>query len=179
MDSLPPFEDLVTDYGEEIFAYLWRRVRDDQDAEDCLQETYLSAFRAYPRLAPDREGGHNLRAWLYRIATNVAHTHLKRRTRRLSRDRELEPRLAGGGPSIPRRVEGRLTLSEVHAAVTDLPEKQRTALILRKYQSLTYREIAAVLDSTPAAARANVYQALRKLRERFPELTGAGQEGER
>ena len=71
-----PFEKLVEMHQDEIFAYLWRIIPGDQ-AEDCLQETFLRAFRAYERTALDS----NYRAWLYKIATNVARTAHTRRQR--------------------------------------------------------------------------------------------------
>ena len=80
MQSVPPdFESLIQTHGAAVFGYLWRLLRDEADAEDCLQETYLRAYRAYPRLLA--RGHANLTAWLYRIATNTARTHLRQRAR--------------------------------------------------------------------------------------------------
>ncbi|MGB2896744.1 MAG: sigma factor [Anaerolineales bacterium] len=78
---LQPFETLVEKHWDEIFAYLWRLIPGDQ-AEDCLQETFLRAFRAYERTPPDS----NYRAWLYKIATNVARTAHTRRRREMTRE---------------------------------------------------------------------------------------------
>ncbi len=161
MTLKPDFESLVGAHGAELFAYLWRMTRDTPDAEDCLQETYLRAYRAYPRL----DSSANCRAWLYKIATNTARTHLKRRGRALARTADLDPDLTRGGDSLPDHVERRQVLASVARVVESLPYQQRAALILRKYQELSYAAIAAALDCTEAAARANVYQALRKLRE--------------
>lgn len=81
MAHKPPFETLVDEYGKEIFGYLWRMLYDTHDAEDCLQETFLKAFRVYTRTRPDS----NYRAWLYKIATNTARTFaLKRKNKRLT-----------------------------------------------------------------------------------------------
>ena len=161
MTLKPDFESLVDAHGAELFAYLWRMTRDTPDAEDCLQETYLRAYRAYPRL----DAKANCRAWLYKIATNTARTHLTRRGRAHARTADLDPDLTRGGDPIPESVEHRQALSAVARAVESLPRQQRAALILRKYQELNYAAIAAALDCTEAAARANVYQALKKLRD--------------
>jgi RNA polymerase sigma-70 factor (ECF subfamily) len=158
---LPDFEELVTAHSGPLYAYLWRLLRNPADAEDSLQDTFLRAFRAYPRTA----GHSNHRAWLYRIATNVARTRQKQAVRAAQRTVALEPELAAAGPGVPEQVAERHTLAAVSAAVAALPEQQRAALILRKYQDLEYSEIAAVLNCTEAAARANVYQALKKLRQ--------------
>src|ERR1051325_11076075 len=89
MKTRPDFEALVETHSAEIFAYLWRLLRQTADAEDCLQETFLRAYRAYPRL----NGTANYRAWLYKIATNTARTHLKRRARATAHTTDLDPEL--------------------------------------------------------------------------------------
>jgi RNA polymerase sigma-70 factor, ECF subfamily len=165
MQSVPPdFESLIHTHGAAVFGYLWRLLRNEADAEDCLQETYLRAYRAYPRLLA--RGHANLTAWLYRIATNTARTHLRQRARAAGRVTALDiERLADGhGPGVAELAERREALRAVAAAVEALPYQQRAALILRKYQALSYAEVAAALDCSEAAARANVYQALKKLR---------------
>ncbi|MCC7358609.1 MAG: RNA polymerase sigma factor [Anaerolineales bacterium] len=157
----PAFDTLLTIHGPALHAYLWRLLRDPADAEDALQETFLRAFRAYGRAADHP----NHRAWLYRIATNVARTHQKRAARAAARASALDPDLAAPGPGVAEQAAQAQTLRAVAAAVAALPQQQRAALILRKYQELDYAEIAAALACTPAAARANVYQALKKLRQ--------------
>ena len=159
----PDFEELVERHSSEIFAYLWRLLRDTSDAEDCLQETFLRAFRSYARV----RAGTNYRAWLYKIATNTAHSHWKRRKRSETYTIDLDPELRADGSSLSDRIECKALLGAVARAVDGLPEQQRAALIMRKYQELSYTEIADALDSTEAAARANVYQALKKLRMEF------------
>lgn len=71
------------------------------------------------------------------------------------------------GDSVVNVVETRERLQTVMKVVDELPSKQRSALIMRKYHALPYGEIAQALGSSEAAARANVYQALKKLREKF------------
>lgn len=139
--------------------FLWRMLWNEQDAEDCLQEAFLRAYRAYPRM----DGRANFRAWLYRIAGNTARTQLKRRQRRDGREIELadEAPAPGGTEDGLERSE---RLQAVRAAVERLPAKQQQSLILRKYQGLSYAEIGAALQCSPESARANVYQALKRLR---------------
>jgi RNA polymerase sigma-70 factor (ECF subfamily) len=156
----PEFTQLVERYGGELFAYLFRQVPTAMEAEDCLQDTFLRAFRSYQRT----EAGSNYRAWLYKIATNVARTHYRRRKRRADHERPLDPAERSGSPGTAKVVEARLELERVRMAVKSLPTKQRTALILRKYQGLSYAEIGAVIACSAGSARANVYQALRSLR---------------
>ena len=159
----PEFDELVERHSGEIFAYVWRMLREAHDAEDCLQETFLRAFRSYERV----RAGTNYRAWLYKIATNAARSHWKRRKRSETYTIDLDPELQADGMSVADRVERKALLEAVARAVEALPDQQRAALIMRKYQELSYAEIAAALECTEAAARANVYQAVKKLQTRF------------
>jgi len=169
----PNFDSLVNAHSAAIFSYLWRLLRDYADAEDCLQDTFLRAYRAYGRLGQPANGsgsdgtgrGHpNPRAWLYRIATNVARTRLKQRGREAVRTAALDPELVAAGPGPAEQASHNDLLASVAAAVDALPHHQRAALILRQYQGLGYDQVAAVLECSPAAARANVYQAMKKIR---------------
>ena len=159
----PDFDELVERHSAEIFAYVWRLLREAHDAEDCLQETFLRAFRSYGRV----RAGTNYRAWLYKIATNTARSHWKRRTRSEAHTTELDPDRQADEMSVADRVEQKTLLAAVVRAVEALPDQQRAALIMRKYQELSYAEIAAALECTEAAARANVYQAVKKLQAKF------------
>ena len=167
----PEFEHLVETYGAEIYVYLWRLFDGSvEDAEDCLQDTYLKAFQAYYRLRPDS----NYRAWLYKIATNSGLTSLKKKRRQTDFQEVLDRNYAS---SLEKAIEQRNTLEQVARAVDALPEKQKSALILRKYQALSYEEIAAIIGGNESSARANVYQGLRKLRKMFnPDRRGIGGE---
>ena len=161
------FEALVEAHSGEIFAYVWRLLRDTADAEDCLQETFLRAYRSFSRVRADS----NYRAWLYKIATNTARTHVKQRGRIGARTLDLDPELQSDRLSPADRVVRRETIEAVTRAVEALPHQQRAALIMRQYQELGYDDIAAALECTAEAARANVYQALKKLRAHFATET--------
>jgi RNA polymerase sigma factor (sigma-70 family) len=150
-------------YGREIHAYLWRLLGDGGDAEDCLQETFLRALRhsgQVPIRAP--------RAWLYAIATNTARSHFRRNRRQQARHVSFEDEERRAAPEdSPLRDR----LEAVRQVVEALPPRQRQALLLRRYQGLDYAEIARALGGNAQTARANVYQAVRKLKEAFPEET--------
>src|SRR3989304_9346108 len=158
------FETMLSTLGPEIFAFLWRIVGDGPEAEDCLQDTFLRAYKAFPRLEGEDV---NHRAWLYAIANNVARTHLGRRKKHDARNVILDEQRSDGGASVERIVERRQELETLREAVHALPYRQQAALILRKYHGLEYAEIAAVLGGSNAAARANVYQGLKRLRKQF------------
>lgn len=164
-EQLPPFENLVKTHTTEIFGYLWRMLRNTQDAEDCLQITFLRAYKAYPTFKP----GSNARAWLYKISTNVAYTFTRRRNKQENHLQHLTFELPASQPDISDRIIQTEFLQEVVNAANLLPYKQRAALLMRKYQGLSYAEIADALSCSQDSARANVYQALKKLREQFDE----------
>jgi RNA polymerase sigma factor (sigma-70 family) len=155
---------LLAKHGEELARHIRRIVRDDDAAQDLLQETMLRAWKAAGRL-PE---GSNERAWLYRIATNASLNHQRSRSRERAALARHAADLAaetdsGGGPPDERDRAG------LWAEVARLPERQRLALSLRIADELGYEEIAARIGGTAAAARANVYQATRRLKTKVRE----------
>jgi RNA polymerase sigma-70 factor (ECF subfamily) len=155
----PDFTTLLAAYHPLIFRFLVRLCAADRHtAEDLTQETFLRAFRAFDRLRPDA----NHRAWLYRIAYN---TFLDDRRRHRHREVELDE----GRASTTSSDDARELVAAVLAFVQTLPTKQRAALILRRVEGREYDEVAQILGCSEDSARANAYQALKKLRERFSE----------
>ena len=152
---LPPFQQLVDVHAAELHRFLLGYVGPDH-AEDCLQETFISALRAYPRL----EHGENLRAWLYTIArrkaTDVARYGARRPTTALD--------------ALPSGAEPQVEPAEVAddglwGAVRLLPHKQRAAVVHRYVLDLDYRAIGERMGTSEEAARQNVSAGLRRLRK--------------
>jgi RNA polymerase sigma-70 factor (ECF subfamily) len=172
----PRFEALIDEYHDELYRYLYRlsasyrSVDPEREAEDLTQETFMRAYRAYGRLRPDS----NPRAWLYKIATNRAHSALARGSRRP----EAEAK-AGAVPPAPQAraleqgVIRRQRLDDLQAAIASLPFKQRSALTLRHLQGLPYDDVGAAIGCSVESARANVYQAMQRLRRLLPEEDGS------
>ncbi len=150
--------ELAERHRTEILAYLIRLLGDQEDARDACQEVFLHAHRSVGRLRPDS----NPRAWLFRIATNVGRTALRGRGRRTRRAVEVD--LDGIPAAASGSAEHREQLRLVAHAVNRLPPRQRAALMLRRFHGLGYAAIAASVGGSEAAARANVYQAVRKLK---------------
>lgn len=147
---LPPFERLVEAHAAELHRFLVGLVG-PADAEDCLQETFMSALRAYPRL----DHGHHLRAWLYTIAQRKATDVVRRRVRRPTASLDGVERPA---PAMPERDDGLWT------AVRSLPGKQRAAVVQRFALDLAYADIGERMGISEDAARQNVSAGLRRLR---------------
>ncbi len=127
------------------------------EAEDCYQETWIAALRAYPRLRDDS----NLRGWVFTVAHRKALDHLRAARRRAEPVGDALERAAGAAEG------GRDGLPEVWSAVRALPSKQRTAIALRFLAGSSHAEIAAVMGSSEEAARRNVHEGLKRLRKEY------------
>lgn len=161
------FETMIERYHDEIFAYLWRLLRDSpHDPQDITQETFMRAYQAYRRLKP----GSNYRAWLYKIATNCAYSALRRSRYETSLD-EIELH-AGDDPLPDQQAINNELLAAAGAIISRLPVKQRAAVVMRHLQGFEYAEIAQALDCTEDSARANVSQAVRRLRHELHRQSG-------
>lgn len=152
--SLPPFQAVLDAHGASVHRFLVASVG-PVEAEDCFQEALIAALRAYPRLTH----GENLRAWLLRIAQRkVIDAHRARARRPLPIS--SAPERGGDGPP-PEPADGQ----PIWARVRALPEKQRVAVFLRSAADLSYAEVAEALDCSQEAARRNVHEGLKRLRE--------------
>jgi len=160
------FEELIERHHDEIFAYLWRLMEKGRrqdgavDVGDLVQDVFLRAYQSFSRLRSNS----NHRAWLYKIATNCAYTELKqakdRRAKLLSLNESASEFPVAGDSSSSRKVMER----SVRVLVRELPPKQRLCVTLRYLQDLDYPEIAQILGCSQQSVRANVYQAIRRLR---------------
>lgn len=158
MDHNARVARLLAAHGIELARHLRRLVRDDDVAQDLLQDTLLRAHRALTRLGR----GANERAWLYRIATNAALNHLRDRKReRAALERHARER---NGAAVEPDTLDTDRREALWRRVAALPERQRTALTLRVADELEYDDIALRMGGTAQAARANVYQAVKRLR---------------
>jgi RNA polymerase sigma factor (sigma-70 family) len=139
------------------------------EADDCFQETFLAALRAYPRL----RNGDNLRGWILAIATRKAIDAARARSRRPEPVEDVTGLLLGIRGTSPGDVESEVLGSSIEdplwSDILTLPPMQRIALAHRVLLDRPYAELAAAMGSSVASARANVYQALKKLREAWKE----------
>ena len=152
--ALPPFQRFLDEHRDAVWGFLAASVG-PVEADDCFQETFMSALKAYPRLGADS----NLRAWVLTIAHRKAIDAHRRRARRAVPTENVEE-LAGAAPP-PR--DGRDP--ELWSAVEALPERQRTVVLLRYVADLSHAEIAQVVGSSEEAARSALHSALSKLRK--------------
>jgi DNA-directed RNA polymerase specialized sigma24 family protein len=153
--SLPPFQVLIDRHAIELRRYLVAVVGRD-DAGDAFQEVMLAALRAYPSLRDDG----NLKGWLFTIAHNHAVDGHRRRARRPAE----VALVAAGGVAAPAVGAPGADEVGVWQAVAELPTKQRSAVVLRYVADLPYRDIASAMRTSEAAARQNVREAIKHLR---------------
>ena len=151
MTPLPPFQTVLDDHANAVLAILHGAVGRD-GAEDCFQETFLAALRAYPKLENDS----NLRGWLLTIAHRKAIDHHRARGRAAVPVAEVREVAVD---ALPGPDDG------LWAAVDALPPKQRAAVALRYGSDLPHAEIAAALGCSPEAARRSLHEGLKRLRK--------------
>jgi RNA polymerase sigma factor (sigma-70 family) len=150
------FAAIYARHHQGLYRYCRSILANDEEAQDALQNTMVSALRALPgerrRIV--------LKPWLYRIAHNEAISLLRRR----QDDAPIEDVAEIADPREP----GAPVRERLHALVSDLgelSERQRSAIVMRELSGLTYAEIGAALDSSPAAAKQTVYEAREALHD--------------
>ena len=156
-DRLPPFQRFLDGQRDDVWRFLVSMVG-RAEAEDCFQETFIAALRAYPRLRADS----NLRAWVLTIAHRKAldaHRGRARRAVPVAQPDVVDDRAA---PAPAPRDE---TLWD---AVGALPTRQRSAVVLRYVADLPHRDIAAAIGCSEEAARRSLHEGLTRLREVVP-----------
>jgi RNA polymerase sigma factor (sigma-70 family) len=149
--ALPPFQLVFDEHSQALLTFLSGAVG-SSEAEDCFQETMLSALRAYPRLGD----ASNLRGWLFTIARRKAIDAYRARARRPAPVADPDP-----GSTFDPNTE---IDDELWNQVRSLPVKQRKAVVLRFAGDRSYPEIAAAMSTTQDSARQSVHEGLKKLR---------------
>jgi RNA polymerase sigma factor (sigma-70 family) len=147
------FEALVARYQSRLLAFCRHMLHSREDAEDVLQEVFAAAFNAI--LADSREI--NARPWLYRIARNRSLNHLRRNTA-IGVD-SMDAHFADAGQSTSEKAHKREEFRLLVEDIGHLPETQRSALVLREMDALTYEQIADVMDTTVPSVKSLLVRA--------------------
>src|SRR6202165_4382899 len=153
------FETLCGRYQTRLLAFCRHMLASREDAEDVLQEVFAAAFNAV--LADEREI--NVRPWLYRIARNRSLNHLRRAT--ATGVDSMDVHFAEHGLSTGDKVLRRESFRELIADVHDLPETQRTALLLREIDALSYEQISQAMETTVPSVKSLLVRARISLAE--------------
>lgn len=166
------FEALVRRFSDRVYRLAWSFVRNDAEAEDVAQETFLNVYRAIERFRGEAKVG----SWIYRITVNTALMRLRRKRRRP--ETSLDATQPGGEEvghhhDSPLLVEHKTPAHEakraeqaehIQAAVDALEEKYRVVFLLRDVEELSIQETAEVLHLTPAAVKSRLHRARMQLR---------------
>jgi RNA polymerase sigma factor (sigma-70 family) len=147
------FETLVQRYQSRLLAFCRHMLGSTEDAEDVLQEVFTASFNAI--LADDRPI--NARPWLYRIARNRCLNHLRRPSAAGQDSMDIFER--DGGATTADTVHKREEFRQIVADVQDLPETQRTALLLREIDALSYEQISEAMDTTVPSVKSLLVRA--------------------
>jgi len=170
------FNYLVEKYRRPMIGFMYRMVHNAAIAEDLAQEVFLRVYRSRESYKADAK----FTTWLYRIATNLAVNHA-RDTRHerpevtVSLDEPdtetgLTVDIADGTMTIEQAMLRRERLAAIRQHVQALPERQRLAVIMHKYQGMDYRSIGEVLKLSEAATKSLLFRAYESLRERLKEF---------
>ncbi len=170
------FAYLVQKYRRPMAGFMYRLCHNPSTAEELTQEVFLRVYRSRTSYEPSAK----FTTWLYRIATNLAVNHARdtrheraENTVRLDEpDRETgtTPDLADESLTAEEQILKRERLAAIRSRVNALPERQRMAVIMHKYQQMDYRQIAAVLKLSESATKSLLFRAYETLREQLKEF---------
>lgn len=169
------FDFLLQKYRSPLVSFLNRMVRDTATAEDLAQEVFLRVYRARKQYTPSAK----FTTWLFRIATNVAlnsvrdtrHQKMEVSLDAPTDDEDSAPREL---PARERRIDEHMVERDrteiIRRAIWSLPEKQRAAVLLHKYEEMDYMEIARILDCSEGALKSLLFRAYETLRVQLSPL---------
>jgi RNA polymerase sigma-70 factor, ECF subfamily len=170
------FEYLVQKYRRPMVSFMFRTARSNAVAEDLAQEVFLRVYRS----RESYEASAKFTTWLYRIATNLAVNHARdtrheRPENTVSLDEPDEESgrtldLPDRTPSAEATIVQRERLAAIRQRVQALPERQRMAVVMHKYQQMEYRQIADVLKLSESATKSLLFRAYETLREQLKEF---------
>ena len=170
------FNFLVAKHHRPIVHFLTRMVRNQAIAEELAQEVFLRVYRSRESYRAEAK----FTTWLYRIATNLAVNHARdTKHERTAQTIYLDepdsetgttPDVADAEPTIEKRLVENERTAAIRAHVMALPERQRMAVLMHKYQGLDYREIGEVLKLSESATKSLLFRAYQTLRETLKEF---------
>jgi RNA polymerase sigma-70 factor, ECF subfamily len=167
------FRLIVEGYSRDVFRLAFRITRNEEDAEDTVQETFLRAYRKLDSFESRASFG----TWLYRVTANSAIDILRRRNRLRDRNEPIpesdsDARL-GHAPTQEGGVLGRQVRERVESALSGLSDLERTAFVLRHFEDMSLAEVSDSLDTSVSATKQALFRAVRKLRKRLAPVAGS------
>lgn len=170
------FEALVERYRRPLLGFVYRMLRDQGASEELLQEAFLRVYLHRDRYRPQA----GFRTWMYRIAYRLALNHVRDHRKERAHDSLDEPESVVGAMLADGRLnpeqqllaatEAQRRQQRIRAAIAALPERQRTAVVLHRYQGLEYEEIGAILRLSSSATKSLLFRAYETLRRELRDL---------
>jgi RNA polymerase sigma-70 factor (ECF subfamily) len=172
------FRVLLEKHRNPVIRFVYRMVQDQAISEELAQEVFLRVYRSRGTYEPTAR----FTTWLFRIATHLALNWLRdvrneRGQQRLDDegDGELPVReVADRRPTVEQRMVAHTRLQEVRDAIALLPEKQRAAVLMHKYEEMEYAQIAQVLECSESAVKSLLFRAYESLRARLAHMSTGG-----
>jgi RNA polymerase sigma-70 factor (ECF subfamily) len=170
------FRVLLDKHRNPLIHFLYRMVQNQPVSEELAQEVFLRIYRSRTSYEPTAR----FTTWMFRIATHLALNWLRdekneRAQERLDEDRgsDLPAReLPDRKPSVEQRMVYQARLQEIRDAIAVLPEKQRAAVLMHKYQEMEYAQIAVALECSESAVKSLLFRAYETLRARLAHMAG-------
>jgi len=155
------FGFIVETYRDRLFGLAVGILRNRTAAEDVVQEAFIKAHKNLKSFRGDA----SIYTWLYRIAVNTAHNHIRRARRAEEVDfEEVAPIIEAAGPNPAEKAANAELGEAIDGAIQGLPPRQREVFILHYFEQMTHREIAEILGVTEGAVKANFFHAVQKLK---------------
>lgn len=159
-----------------VIQFLYRMVRNRAIAEELAQNVFLRVYRSRTTYEPTAK----FTSWLFRIATHVALNWLRDRrheTNQLSLsaglERETERQIPDARPTVDQLMLYEVRLEEVRQAIAELPDRQRAAVVMHKYEELEYTQIAEALSCSPQTVKSLLFRAYNTLRVRLAHMAAS------
>jgi RNA polymerase sigma-70 factor, ECF subfamily len=167
------FALLLNQHRRPVVHFLFRMVQNQAVSEELAQEVFLRVYRSRASYEPTAK----FTTWLYRIATHVALNSIRDRKHERGQESLEEEVMEGVGrqvadlrPTVEHRMVSDARLQEVRKAIDELPEKQRAAVLMHKYQELGYDQISKALGISESALKSVLFRAYETLRARLAHL---------
>lgn len=159
--SQEAFRELISEYKERLYWHIRNIVKNHDDSDDVLQNTFLKVYRNIDQF----KGDSKLYSWMYRIATNESITFLNKKSRRLKiTSEELQNQIIDNLESDV-YFEGDEIQLKLQKAIAKLPEKQQLVFNMKYFEELKYREMSEILDTSEGALKASYHIAAKKIEE--------------
>ncbi len=159
-----------------VIQFLYRMVRNRAIAEELAQNVFLRVYRSRTTYEPTAK----FTSWLFRIATHVALNWLRDRRHESNQlslsagpERDSERQIADRRPTVDQLMLAEVRLDEIRQAIAELPDRQRAAVIMHKYEELEYTQIATALSCSPQTVKSLLFRAYNTLRVRLAHMAAA------